>query len=730
MRRYLPFAFLLIFFTSAINGQEAFYTASTSIQNLLEASLDAKEVLINLADPDELDLAIKKIHTYKNLERIVLEGEGAEEKLKKLIFRLSVLKRLSQLSLIDNGLLQMPDNIGLIKSLQTLSIEGNPDLDYDQLLVRLKMLTLQELVLNDNELKKTPIGISQLKNLKKFQLSGSNTVDYNALIKELAKLPGLTTLAIPVNYITELPPNLDLLKSLQVLDVSENNLIELPPELSALKSINNLSIQGNLLLDPLKDLSLLKGNNIQFLSLDKEISGEEIEQIKKMFPNAELSFPLNKKQEPVSDTSKINQPVPEQHQGALRAKKELRLLSGAYALYAAFFQGLLYTLDTLSFDERYADLRYSNVYEYSNFGFWRAGSFSFRTWLASGERGGKRRETWFRMPLNDQVTNRNYSELRAFSGMYWVYQGPLTKKKFKKTYIRKKQKIDVYNRFLGSRKRNRKMPILWNDIRIDFDSNNSLFGITLKNDSGFVKIQAYPVFPDYTLEKSQEVYHRRFLLYKKSLLRRKETFSRNLAKNKRNYDFNYRKMQDYAWKELQLRMCDEERAMSREDWLLYYDEVIANEQQALDNSSLSAPYILRDLQIRNYMTGFTNRGVRNLQLAANGENIYGLKNLNVDFIDSKSGNKLAVASVYVVDNDKKIIAQYSGTLGLYPTTIALRQYSNFTILVEIRNGNWASVNAEEIDRLNIVPGANYQIKAQVFDKNLDNIGALLQSGLK
>jgi hypothetical protein len=109
---------------------------------------------------------------------------------------------------------------------------------------------------------------------------------------------------------------------LQVLDVSNNVLTELPGEISSLKAINNLSIQGNLLLNPVKELEKLKENDIRFLSLDKELSGEEIAQLKKMFPKAEINFPVAEEENP--DTAETEKPKVQEkitYTGELKANK-------------------------------------------------------------------------------------------------------------------------------------------------------------------------------------------------------------------------------------------------------------------------------------------------------------------------------------------------------------------------------------------------------------------------
>lgn len=638
-------------------------TGDAGGEAIANASLQAKSIMIDMSNPADVDMALKRIYQFKNLESVTLDGPADEGEMDKILYRLSVQKNVTALTLRNNDITSIPDNLKTLKSLRSLSVEGNTGLDYTALCNRISALPLNELHLRDNDLKKDPPPFGAIKSLKKIEISGNEQLDYESLVDELANLPGLTALQLPVNYITQLPTNITKLKSLQVLDVSNNVLTEMPQEVSALKAINNLSIQGNLLMNPVKDLEKFKGNDIRFLSLDKELSNDETDQIKKMFPNAKISFPEEEKDDAdalaqATPTPAKPSPVKEkQHSGELRVKKETAILSMAYLGYPALFQGLSYVFDTTTMEERYLDLKYTNVYQ-------RAlnvspvpasGSLYLRKSCLSYERPGKKSEKWFRIPVNDQLVAANYPELRAFSGMYWVYTGELSKKQFRKKFLQYRSRYDIEIMAYGLFKR--KVPIVWNDIRIEYDKNNSLFTIKLKGDTGFVQFNAYPVLYGVALEKSQQSYNRRFVLYQKNLQRRSQTFKRQQLRERNRYDMNYNRLQDYAWKELQLRMSDEEKAMSREDWLDYYDNIVANELQAISNASLARAYLLRALELKSYTA--TNLSINNLRSSTNPN----LKTVSVDFIDATGLGKLAVANIIVLDNKEKFYYQQQGTLG-------------------------------------------------------------------
>jgi hypothetical protein len=721
MRSCILLVSILFFGVRSLCAQVDSIASVRDVDNIYTATAKTTKMNIDLSSPEDVELVLKKIHTFKYLESINFEGACVESDLKKLFYRLSVLKNVSAITFNENELTKIPDNIVSLKNLQSLTIIGNSDLDLADLFSNLKATKISQLNLIDNDLKKVPAAIAELSTLKKLQISGSNQLDYTDLVEHLSKI-NLTTLSIPLNYITELPKNIDKLTMLQVLDVSNNNLAELPGEVSGLKTINNLSIQGNLLLDPVKDLEKLKGNKIQYLSLDKEISSEELEQIKKMFPDVTIDFPVNKEDE-TADLKKPEEPIaPTVYTGELSVLKETTVLSGAYLSYPTFFQGLAYGFDTLSFEERYLDLRYENTRQLVS-GRRTTASLYMRTSCLRLEKPGKKDETWFRFATDNPLLAGNYPELRAFSGMYWVYKGDLSKKKFKKKFLIKRELPD-YNNFLWFWKRKQKKPIMWNNARIEYNKNNSLFTITLKSDTGFISFPAYPMIPELSIERSQQTYYRRYGLYKRALLRRTQRFNKQLARDKARYDRDYKVLKNYAWQSLQLRMSNGEKAMPMEIWLKYYDNIIANEQKALDKTSLSQNYILRSLQIRSYTVV-----VSNLALTGQSPDNFGNKLFNIDFLNAADDGKLAVANIYII-NKNKIVEQYNGTLGLAPNVLSLKQFTGQRLLVELRNGNWGFISTQDLDEMNHEPNKVFVLRTQLFDKNLDTIGDLLGKVLK
>jgi hypothetical protein len=680
--------------------------------SMSNATLQSKQVVIDFSNPQEVELALKKVHTYKYVESITLQGETDENTLKKLLYRLSPLNNLSNLTFEYNDFTQLPENIATLKNLTSIHILGNENLDYADFFEKIKSLSITDLYFVDNEWTKAPTNISKVSSLKKLEVSGNTQLNYENLIDQLSPLPQLNTLAIPVNFITDIPKNINKLSRLKVLDVSNNVLTELPNEISSLKAINNLSIQGNLLLNPVKELEKLKDSPIRFLSLDKEISGEELEKIKKIFPDAEVSFPLST--EPETVPSKVLTPEPEQSNGVLKVKKETTVLSTAYLAYADLFRGIRYNFDTLNFEERYGNFNYTGTYQ------WKESNSAYQyLYLRAGGELPKpyKKEISFRLPQK----GTSYPELNAFSGMEWIYAGSLSKKQFKKTYIegRRKTTIRKNNKTIT---RLKTQPIPWKDIRIDYDKNNTLFTIELKGDTTYEKILAYPLLLNLTKEKNQQTYNRRCNTYQKTLLRRSKLYNREQLKSKIKYDNTFKERKNTAWKILQTRMSDEEKLMSMAEWLDYYDNLIANESAILAKSSINAPYLLRALGSKKYTVGRAMNTQNGTFVDIDNNRI-----LLATFVNAENKEKLPVSTIYVVNNKTKEIYTYAASFGIAPDVFFLKQFASNTIIVELRNGNFGVVGSKQIDALKLQPNTTYQLEAIPFDKNLDTIETLLKA---
>ncbi|MDQ3190575.1 MAG: leucine-rich repeat domain-containing protein [Bacteroidota bacterium] len=682
---------LFIFFSLILK------TYAQEVLEIEESNKETESLLLDLTSEEDVSLFLKKISTLESLKEIILEGEADSKTFQKIFSHLVKVKKLESLTFRDNNFDKFPENIKAIKSLKSLTIEENSNADFNDLFLKLSSVNIKELNLIDNELVQNLTNLEKLTSLTNLNITGSSELNYENLVEQLIKLPNLKVLALPVNFLSELPQNIINLKALEVLDVSNNSLLELPSEASSLKKLNSLSIQGNLIMDVAKELEKFANTNIKFLTLDKDISEQEKEQILKLFPGIEIYY-VN---EPEVDEKEITEDLkPEEtvKTGNLKIKKEFKILSTAYLLFPSIVRD--YNFDTLGINGRYLHPEYSNIYRRIPNSQLNPGDVVLYRLKGSNVNKGKRKEIWFHLPNSYGTTNKDYIELNAFRGMYWVYKGGLSKKEFKKKYLKKS----------------------WQDIRINQDQNNSGFTILLKSGASFESFFAYPIInKEYPLEKNHEIYNTRFLSYQKALTRRMKKFHTKHVRDRKKYDNNYDKRMDLSFLELQRVMSEREKIMSRQEWIEYYDAIMEDEAFALNNAPINFSYLQRSLTLQSY-------SIRNAPIRPDPRN----PNLNfvtASFIDEQENTRLAVTTVFVLDNNSRSFYQInnnSGDASIFP----IIQNSNYTLIVLLRNGNFGTVSSAEIDIQNILPGNPIIFRVKMFDKNLNTMEELLKAGLK
>ncbi|KAG5178575.1 leucine rich repeat protein [Tribonema minus] len=153
------------------------------------------------------------------------------------------LAQLRSLSVYDN-LLTSIEGVGLLGNGATALLHLN--LGRNQLRTLPQELglvsTLETLWLDDNLLDEFPLPVTELTRLTELRLSGNGIPSVPAAI---ARLTALTTLALDHNELTALPPEIGALTALRTLLVRQNALEALPPQLGALIALRSLVASSN-----------------------------------------------------------------------------------------------------------------------------------------------------------------------------------------------------------------------------------------------------------------------------------------------------------------------------------------------------------------------------------------------------------------------------------------------------------------------------------------------------
>ena len=596
------------------------------------------------------------------------------------------------LTIVNYNNVYFPEELKQISFL-SLRLVNSPNVDLPSLFNLLSSnILLKELVLDNNEVKKVSANISQLKSLERLSVKNNEELDIANVIRFVKALPKLKAIDLSSNFLSVIPENISLLKTLKTLNISNNNIKELPNSIAQLVNLDSLMVQSNLLENPFLELEKLKNIDLKYLLVDEFESKEEREKIKQLFTETiieeqnELNFDFSSN---FLENGNGNQ---EKYGEISIQAKQFKAYSNAYYHYAKIFNNrrFKYTFDSLMFNERYLDTTYANQYKLQDFVIYDRVNFYKEYKLFS-------KDICFRIyPKSSSYFYKMYPELRAFGNMNWYYKGPLNKKQFKKSFIKEKE---------------------WTDIRVYYDDVSKDFTIQLKSRSGFEDISAYPLLMsrknnEYELIEAQKRYLKQYIRYSKTLDSRKKHFHIKLARDKRRYESNLKKSIDKTWRSFQkLYMSAEERKMTKKEWLIYYDNVIANEKSALFSSSANIRVIARSLDIEKYYYNDFNRLIDN-----------GYFTVSAYFVNEQN-KTMPIKSFLLIDVDNRSYYKYEGNLGIDLQSVFVNN-SSVAIIAEYRNGDIGYITKADLLKQKLQVGNEYAIPLKTIGKDLSSVGQL------
>lgn len=617
-----------------------------------------------------------------------------------------------------------------------LTISFSPGLNLNTVSKRLSNCrALRTLQLPNNKLTTLPRGISRLEQVEHLSFA-NNQLDIAQAVSRINSLPRLKSLDVSSNQLNDLPSSLTELTQLQKLDVSQNNLTDLPSTLGNLRYLNALDISQNLLIDPTASLEPVRSPRLLELQVDEvRLTEQKRKRLLELFPAADIDFKTSgrlselpgpedesatsdKKNETTDSTKSANadlvitNPVTPQTTSidSLRfgqlniGQKKLKAHSTAYVHYAKMMNNerFQYTFDTLLFEARYQDSTYSNVWKIT------AGSSFDNIALQMAKKPAKG-EIWFKFrrttkwcfifagsPALGTYLRRNHPEERAYSDMVWVYDEGFDKKAFKKNFIKNK---------------------FWTDFRLYYDDAAKTFTMEFKSLDGTTSIKAHPRLPnrDKPEDMSTKTYPQRHIRYMRTLDRRKKSFHRSLARNKQRYEKQLLKSQNAAWADFRkFHMSDAELKMSREEWMAYYETVLADEKVAMYNAPASAVNFEHSLFLSNYKTG--TLGAEILDYAK-------LQQVEAQFQD-EGGNLLVVQNICVIEPNIKHMYAQKGSKSTMPATLYLDLATETCVVLELLNGDMAIVPASEFKKAGLAEHPDHVFTARRFDRKLTHVGLL------
>jgi Leucine-rich repeat (LRR) protein len=247
----------------------------TRFKNLKILNLDGNQIstlpkeLFELEQLEELDLSSNKLNVLppdigklKNLKKLSIRNM----KLTHLPDELTDLSNLTKLDVGGNELISLPETIGKLKKLEIFGASDNQIKRLPESFCELK--NLREFVMIRTELEKLPENIGQLSNLEVLRIEHNRIVslpdsfgklrkvkqlnlrstsefvfkEFPRILLELSDLEKLS-FGFFCTY-TELPAEIDRMKSLRILDLSNSrHLKELPSSIGKLTQLEELNLE-------------------------------------------------------------------------------------------------------------------------------------------------------------------------------------------------------------------------------------------------------------------------------------------------------------------------------------------------------------------------------------------------------------------------------------------------------------------------------------------------------
>jgi leucine-rich repeat protein SHOC2 len=162
------------------------------------------------------------------------------------------------------GLSILPDTIGDLRTLQAAFLSNNSLSELPASVGRLS--SLRTLNLNNNCLEALPEEIGGATALRELDLNFNRL---RQLPRSMGTLTSLDVLKLAYNKITDLPAEIGNLASLQHLDLTENELGSLPAEIGQLSSLQELHLERNRLTDVPAEIGGL--SSLTRLELEKNL---------------------------------------------------------------------------------------------------------------------------------------------------------------------------------------------------------------------------------------------------------------------------------------------------------------------------------------------------------------------------------------------------------------------------------------------------------------------------
>lgn len=640
----------------------------------------------------------ERIKDFSHLSGIAFKGEPNEEA--KIWDALSHLRMLEQLLFIDNNLSEIKLG-GSSSTLKTLWVKGSPHVNGQSINNALNRANyIQYLRLDSIYSDVYPYEISNLEILKELQISHS-TWKSKPLFAIAGRCEKLKRLDFHSNNFQFIGNEIKRVDHVNYLDVSGNALSKLPKSVVKLNKVDTLIMNRNgfnqltSLANKLKSMRL----NHLILDIDSTLSTEEFEY---RLPGMTIDWNNS-----TLDHYAFN--LPHHINTSKRSKHEveviqlqnlsfkstgasnLKLNSPAYIIYDnVAMPNPLKDFDTITFKARFKSKDYEVTDKIIVQNHTPQGKYHPLKW-------NKKTGLWDKKKELRKIKHKKHSPIQIkieeppkdFDGLL------LFKVESKKTDVLKNYARCVWEAVeYGSGNDHFKNQFIkhksWSDVRLYKEEGEE--GIHRLVFKGRFQDDSVQVIPrDYTKlgdDKFNEKHINKtipklFKKYEKNLVKIEKKFNKNLARAMKKAQRKDIRRINALWKQVEAKMTDEEKEMTRPDWVRYYRKILENEYPLLAKEKFQVIYLARFLCSQGFKE-------------SKGQDFFvGQKWKSITLLNPDSSSK-KIKDYCLIDLDRRLVKYYEADS---VNKILVEPFHNYQFIAQLKSGQVVVLNPDQTKEL-------------------------------
>lgn len=524
--------------------------------------------------------------------------------------------------------------------------------------------------------------------IQNLELTDCNGDELEDFIVSAINTKELKTLKINYCNLIEFPEVFDKNIHLQKLDISFNNLLDISDGILGFKEVDSIIVNGFVVDYPAIEIAKLKSLNPKYIQIDS-FEAHIISSIKNELPGIEIK----------TVEVQSNDTTEDLNFGELQFtdSSQPKIYSSAYLLYPTLFNNeiLLSRFDTTLFEARFNNLNYKGLISVSSRD---SRAFYFKIYRLKSPIS---RKTCFNFYYHKKnITNKNkafnerFPEMQSFKNMDWIIDDTISRRNF--------NSIIKYNRF--------------NDIRLVYNPQTENFTLILKTDTGYLRVKAYPINikTNKTKESIVGEYSSMHARYMVSLASKAKAFDKSINRKKNQYNRARNAYLKMAWINMYNNMSEEERKLSKAEWMKYYYSTTTNEYQILLNSDADKDLVNRILTIRGYSAASQN------SMTADS-----LRNFRFTIVDN-SDNNMPVSSIILLNKTTHVYSSHIKTSGLDYIQTLINPKHEYVVIGFLYDGSISTTTSAETKRA-IDENRESRLKSSVYIKSLATNGQIIEN---